>query len=153
MGEVDRNTLRQEMDLEFRLVRLFGEAGVDMLTGTDYGGALVVPGVALHQEFDLLAQAGLSALKVLQMATLDGARFLGRESEMGTVDVGKRADLVLLERNPLDRVANLHGIAGVMRSGRYYARQALDAMKQEVAERVAADPDEPAAASPVSFLP
>ena len=132
-----RKTLQQEMDLELKLVKMFNDAGVEMLTGTDHGGALVVPGVALHKEFDLLAQAGLSALRVLQMTTLDGARFLGRESEMGTVDIGKKADLVLLERNPLESVANLHSIVGVVRDGRYYPKQALDAMKERLAERVA----------------
>ena len=110
-----------------------------MLAGTDYGGALVIPGIALHQEFDLLARAGLNPLKVLQMTTFDGARFLGREAEMGTVEAGKNADLVLLERNPLESVANLHSIAGVVRAGRYYPRQALELIKQNVATRVATD--------------
>jgi imidazolonepropionase-like amidohydrolase len=78
-----------------------------------------VPGYSLHQEFDELARAGLSPLRVLQTVTLDAAEFLGRTSTLGTVELGKRADLVLLEANPLENVEHLHAIVGVVRAGRY----------------------------------
>jgi imidazolonepropionase-like amidohydrolase len=79
-----------------------------------------VPGYSLHQEFDELARAGLSPLRVLQTVTLDAAEFLGRTSTLGTVEPGKQADLVLLDRNPVERVQNLHGVAGVVRAGRFH---------------------------------
>ncbi|MGS0759524.1 amidohydrolase family protein, partial [Roseateles sp. GG27B] len=68
--------------------------------GSDLGGGWVIPGFSLHQEFRLLAEAGLSPLEVLQMTTLNGAEYLQRQATMGTVEAGKNADLVLLEANP-----------------------------------------------------
>ena len=76
-----------------------------MLAGSDSGGAAwEVPGIALHQEFDELAKAGLPPLRILQMTTWDAADFLGATDVMGTVDAGKHADLVLLDAIK-DRIA------------------------------------------------
>ena len=88
-------------ELELKLTRIFEECGVKMMTGSDFGGGWVIPGVSLHQEFDLLEKAGLTPLRILQMTTWNGAEFLKRESTMGTVDEGKDANLVLLDGNPL----------------------------------------------------
>ena len=63
---------------------------------------------------------------LLQMTTLNGAKFLGREPTMGTVEAGKDANLVLLDANPLSSVQNLHKINAVVRGGTYYSRAALD---------------------------
>jgi imidazolonepropionase-like amidohydrolase len=109
-----------------------------MMAGSDFGGGFVVAGFGLHHEFDLLAQAGLSPLDVLQMTTLNGAKFLGREATMGSVAEGKNADLVLLDANPIASVANLHRISAVVRAGTYYPAGALAAMKEQTATRVAA---------------
>ncbi len=81
-----------------------------MMTGSDFGGGWVIPGVSLHQEFDLLEKAGLTPLRILQMTARNGAEFLKRESTMGTVDEGKDANLVLLDGNPLESAQNLHTI-------------------------------------------
>ena len=86
----------------------------------------------------MLAAAGLSPLDVLQMTTLNGARFLGREATMGSVAVGKDANLVLLDANPVASVANLHRIAAVVRDGTYHSAEALAALKKKTADRVAA---------------
>lgn len=133
----DRDTLKRLKELSLRLVKIFDENGTPMMTGSDYGGGWVIPGISLHQEFDLLADAGMSPMRVLQMTTLDCARFLNREATMGTVAVGKEANLVLLNANPLDSVQNLHGIHAVIRDGRFYSAEALDQLKARVAERVA----------------
>ena len=109
-----------------------------MLAGSDLGGGFVIAGFGLHREFDLLEAAGLSPLDVLQMTTLNGAKFLGRESTMGSVAVGKAANLVLLSANPMASVQNLHRIAGVVRGGTYHSAAALAAMKQKTADRVRA---------------
>ncbi|WP_413294433.1 amidohydrolase family protein [Bdellovibrio sp. HCB185ZH] len=133
---VARETLRQLGAMDMKLVKLFDQQGVKMMTGTDVGGMWVVPGVSLHQEFDLLAKAGLSPLKVLQMTTLNGAEFLGKRSTMGTVEVGKDANLVLLDGNPVVSVANLHKINGVVRDGKYYSETMLTALKQDAAKKL-----------------
>jgi hypothetical protein len=116
------------------LASLLNAAGVRMLAGSDSGGAAwEVPGIALHQEFDELARAGLPPLRILQMTTWDAAEFLDATDVMGTVDVGKHADLVLLDANPVESADHLHGIAGVIRGGRYYGPADLDAIKDNVA--------------------
>jgi imidazolonepropionase-like amidohydrolase len=131
-----KKTLRQMMQLALKMTKIFDESGVKMLAGSDYGGMWVIPGVSLHQEFDLLEQAGLSPLRVLQMTTLDGAEFLHREATMGTVEEGKEANLVLLDRNPIESVQNLHTIHGVVRAGTFYSNDALEGLKRMVADHV-----------------
>ena len=138
-----RETLRAMGRLELKLTKIFADAGVGLLAGSDYGGGWVIPGVSLHQEFDLLAAAGLSPLAILQMTTLNGAKFLKREASMGTVEQGKQADLVLLEANPLESAKNLHAIHAMVRGGALYSKRDMDSIKNLVAGNfTAADPDE-----------
>jgi imidazolonepropionase-like amidohydrolase len=126
-----RTTFRTAYKKQLELTRMVAEAGVPMMTGTDGSGQ--APGEALGQEFDQLAAAGLSPLKILQMTTIAPARFLGRTATMGTVAVGRDADLVLFSENPLASVANLRRITGVVRAGHYYSRQDLDTLKARIA--------------------
>jgi imidazolonepropionase-like amidohydrolase len=119
---------------QLQLVRLFAEEGVPLLAGTDcVGAAWVIPGSALHREFDELASAGLDPLTVLQATTLNPARFLGLEDELGTVEPGRAADLVLLDADPIADVENLHRVSGVVRAGTHYSAADLDAMKTAIA--------------------
>ncbi len=138
-----RGTLKLLGELEARLLRTFADVGVRMMAGSDYGGGWLVPGVSLHQEFDLLGAAGLSPLKVLQMTTLNPAEFLEREDSMGTVEEGKDANLVILRKNPIESVDNLHGIHGVVRAGRMYGAEYLERLKEGVVARINGEnPDE-----------
>ena len=114
---------------QLKFVKLMDDAGVKMLAGSDFGGQWLIPGYSLHQEFDLLEQAGLSPLTILQMATLNGAKFLGREANMGTVEPGKDANLVLLDANPIASAQNLHAIYGVIRDGVYYSQSDIQKLK------------------------
>ncbi|MFG3248809.1 amidohydrolase family protein [Streptomyces sp. NPDC048187] len=108
-----------------------------MIAGSDACGAAgIIPGFALHDEFDHLAEAGLDPLTILRMATTEPARFLGEEGASGRIVPGLPADLVLLDRDPLLDHTALHRIAGVMRDGSWWSRADLDA----VLERVAAKP-------------
>lgn len=133
--EAKKAALRQIYSLQQAVTLLLKRSGVKMMAGSDAGSASiwVVPGIALHQEFYELAAAGLTPLEVLQMATLNGAEFLQRESTMGTVEVGKNADLVLLEANPLLDVAHLDQIAGVFLRGKYFSPAALAALASDTA--------------------
>ena len=147
MTPASRETLKRLGEMELKLTQIFDQAGVKMMAGSDYGGGWVIPGVSLHQEFDLLADAGLSPLKILQMTTLLAAQFLGRDATQGTVEVGKNADLVLLDANPIDNAKNLHGIHAVVRAGSFYTRKDLDALKERVAGGISLPlPDEGEAA-------
>jgi len=137
-----RETLDRLFELLHKLVKPLKAAGVKMMAGSDSGGSAgwAIPGFSLHQEFDLLAEAGLSPLEILQMTTLNGAEFLGREASMGSVAVGKDANLVLLNANPMETARNLHGVSAVVRAGTYLSADALSAMKQRTEERVATLP-------------
>jgi imidazolonepropionase-like amidohydrolase len=119
-------------DLQLELVKLFEEEGVQMLAGSDMTGGWCIPGFSLQQEFRELSRAGLSPLKILQMTTLKGAEFLGREAVMGTVEEGKNADLVLLDANPIESAGNLGKIHAVVLRGRCLPKAELEKMKSDV---------------------
>lgn len=127
-----RATYRAAYPRQRALTKLLADAGVRMMTGTD-GGTLWGPGLTLRQEFEELAAAGLSPLDILRMTTLNAAEYLGRTDRMGTVAIGRQADLVVLEANPLDDVRNLHRIAGVVRAGVHWSAEELAALKARVA--------------------
>jgi imidazolonepropionase-like amidohydrolase len=132
--DTTRETFASTNAVMLRLAKLMDDAGVRMLTGSDASGAAwVVPGAALHHEFDELAKAGLSPLRVLQMATSNAAEFLGLEGTMGTVEAGKTADLVVLDADPLSSVDHLHGVSSVVRAGRLYDAAALRSLRVRVA--------------------
>jgi imidazolonepropionase-like amidohydrolase len=120
-------TDREAYQRQLALTNPFDDAGVRMLVGADGGGQ--VPGQSIHQEFDELAKAGLSPLKILRMTTLNPAEFLGRTETMGSIDVGKNADIVLLDHDPVESVQNLHSISGVVRAGFYYSHADLEALR------------------------
>ena len=117
---------------------LLQRAGVLILAGTDAGflNSYVYPGIGLHDELELLVEAGLSPLQALQAATLTGARFLGRQERAGTVERGRVADLVLLDRDPLRDIRATRDIHAVVLRGAYLDRAALDAMLREVRRAV-----------------
>ena len=121
-------------DLYLKLVKTYDSEGVKMLAGTDGSGGddWRTAGYSIHQEFDELEKAGISPLHVLQMTTINGAEFLGRMDDMGTVDIGKNADLVLLDANPAESVQNLHKIDTVIRAGSYHPKTELDAIKEKL---------------------
>jgi imidazolonepropionase-like amidohydrolase len=128
-----RATFRAAYDVLLRMTKIFSDGGVSMLAGSDaVGAAWEVPGPSLHREFDELARAGLPALRILQMTTRDAVEFLGTTDTMGTVDVGKNADLVLLSANPADDAAALHQVSAVIRDGRHYSTADLAGLKDRV---------------------
>jgi hypothetical protein len=132
-----RETFAAQYALQLKLVKIFDDAGAPMLAGTDcVGAAWVVAGASLHREFDELTAAGLSPLRVLQMATLDPARFLGLDATgSGVVAIGSPADLLLLAADPLLATTNLRTIAGVVRAGAHTGATELAAIKDGVAAR------------------
>jgi len=123
---------------EIEMVREMHRAGIPFLAGTDTAaGVYVFPGFSLHEEMQLLVQAGFTPLEALQCATRNPAEYLGKLSETGTVEKGKVGDLVLLDANPLDDIANTQRIASVVAAGQYLSRTDLDRLLRSV-EKAAA---------------
>jgi imidazolonepropionase-like amidohydrolase len=113
---------------DWKLTRELHRAGVSLLVGSDSLDPFVFPGQSLHQELAEFVRAGFTPAEVLQTATRGAAEFLGRGQEFGTVETGKIADLVLLDANPLEDIANTRKVFAVIRGGQYLDRAALDAM-------------------------
>jgi hypothetical protein len=97
-------------------------SGNHFLAGCDS----LVPGFCLHDELEEMTMAGLSPLQAIQTATINPAKFLGREKIQGTIEVGKRADLVLLETDPLTDIRNTRRIDSVMVRGQLFLRPEID---------------------------
>jgi imidazolonepropionase-like amidohydrolase len=102
--------------------------GVPLLAGTDTGDPWSYPGAELHEELELLVKAGLTPAQALRTATINPAKFLDAEDSFGTVQVGKLADLVLLDANLLDDIRNTRRIEGVFLRGQWLSKKKLDSL-------------------------
>lgn len=121
---------RQKLFARFvQLVGMMNRAGVTQLAGTDLSTTFkwLSPGTSLHDELALLVDAGLSPMEALQAATRNPGRFL--HVDAGTIEVGKRADLVLLDANPLVDIRNAQKITAVVSAGKFLDRSHLDALR------------------------
>jgi imidazolonepropionase-like amidohydrolase len=134
---VRKQFVQMELDMTLAMFR----AGVPFMAGTDTAaGVHIFPGFSLHQELALFQRAGLTPMQSLQTATLNPAKFMGRTADLGTVEKGKLADLVILDADPLKDIANTQKIRGVVLAGRYFDRTALDRMLRDVEKAAAAEP-------------
>lgn len=117
------------------LLKTMNQAGSPLLLGTDAGFPLVFPGFSIHDELEQFVDAGLTPYRTLRIATRNAAEFMGRLDEVGTVAEGKRADLILLQANPLQDVGNVRNRAGVMVRGRWLPEPELQRRLEEQAAR------------------
>jgi hypothetical protein len=124
--EGDSARAKKAFQKELEIVRAMQKAGVPILAGTDTGNPFCFPGFSLHDELALLVIAGLKPVEALRSATLDPAKFFGLEKTLGTIEVGKIADLVLLGANPIEDIRNTQRINAVVAKGRLFDRKALD---------------------------
>jgi imidazolonepropionase-like amidohydrolase len=132
-GPAEFQMRRELMKRSLSLFKQMYVAGVPVMAGTDTTAPNVFPGFALHEDLLYFGQAGLSPLEALQAATVKPAEFLGRGAEQGTIAPGKRADLVLLNANPLDDIRNTQKIDAVIVNGKLLHRGDLDAFLAKVA--------------------
>jgi imidazolonepropionase-like amidohydrolase len=119
---------RKEFQRDLEVVSQMQRSGVGILAGTDTLNPYCFAGFSLHDELGWMVKAGLTPMQALQTATLNPARFLGREKELGTIETGKLADLVLLDANPLEDIANTKKIEAVIYRGQYFTRSSLNQM-------------------------
>ena len=123
---------------ELDIVRKLHAAGVPFLAGTDTpAGVDVIPGISLHLELQRFVAAGFTPLEALQTATLNPAKFYNKLNDYGTVQPGRIADLVLLEANPLDDIANTRKITAVITDGRYLSLQDLEQLQTKLKQLAA----------------
>jgi hypothetical protein len=127
--------LREKLaEASLKAVRDMHASGVPMMSGTDASAPNVFPGFSLQEGIAAFVQAGFTPQEALATATSGPAAFLGRAHEEGEIAPGQRADLLLLDANPLDDIRNTRKIRAVILNGQVLDRAALDAMLRRVAE-------------------
>ena len=145
----DTATSREAVAQLARIAAALASANAPILVGTDTGGPFVVPGEALHDEIELLVAAGVPRPRVLRAATADAWRYLGQPHEAGVIEVGARADLVLVASDPLTTALPLVP-DGVMVRGRWLPRGELKARLADVTRRDTPPGDHWATAPPLA---
>jgi imidazolonepropionase-like amidohydrolase len=108
---------RQRLDALLAVIRALHRAGVTIVAGTDQA----VPGFSLHRELELYVAAGFTPMEAIQAATSVPARVMGLLGESGTIERGKRADIIVVDGNPLVRIADTRNVRLVVANGRRYA--------------------------------
>jgi imidazolonepropionase-like amidohydrolase len=118
---IDAATARTRLERGLRIVKALHDAGVPIVAGTDEG----IPGHSVHREIELYVEAGLTPMEALQAATIVSARAMKMDAELGTIERGKRADMVVLNANPLDSIRNVRSVRWSIKDGRVYDAPAL----------------------------
>lgn len=126
--ERPKSTLKESEEFLYKL----HQKGGRIVAGTDTGNPYIVAGFSLQNELGHMNQAGLTPWQVLLTATVNAAEMLGYEDRLGTIEVGKDADLVLLRKNPLKNIKNTKKIAGVMVKGTWIPKKSLRRMLKQV---------------------
>lgn len=119
------------------MLKTLHDAGAKLILGADSGFRYVLPGYSVHDELRLTVEAGLTPFEAIRMGTTNAAAFLEKQEEMGTVEVGKRADLLLVQENPLQSVANVNKRVGIIVDGRWFSERRLREKLDEIARSYA----------------
>jgi imidazolonepropionase-like amidohydrolase len=117
-GEVPEATaqVRAALATMLKIIGALQRAGIPIVAGTDVG----VPGHTLHRELELYVKAGMTPLEALQAATITPARVMKLDHEVGTIEPGKRADIIILDANPLENISNIRKVRFVITQGRLF---------------------------------
>lgn len=130
----DKAAVQKQITLRNRILKALSDAGTMILLGSDAPQLYSVPGFSLQREMETMVAAGMTPYQVLASGTINVARFHKNESETGTVAVGRRADLLLVDGNPLQDIRNMSRKSGVMVKGRWLPWSEI----QERLDRIAA---------------
>ena len=117
-----------QYEFQKSLLGQFARDGVKILAGTDYSNPYCYPGFSLHDELALLVESGLSTLQALQAATINPAVFMKKTDDFGTIEIGKKASLVLLKENPLIDINHTKKIDGVFLRGKYFSQEGIQSL-------------------------
>jgi imidazolonepropionase-like amidohydrolase len=108
--------IRLVMETLFKMIGAMHRAGIPIVAGTDVG----VPGHTLHRELELYVKSGLTPMEAIQAATLTPARLMNLEKDVGTIEAGKRADILILAGDPLENISNIRKTKFVVVQGRLF---------------------------------
>lgn len=136
LNEVPLEKRARWIAIRNKLIKAIYDAGGKIMTGSDTPEFLFLYGFTEHREMRALADAGLPNFAVLQAATVNPSMYLGVLDKAGTIEKGKRADLILLEANPLENISNTERRAGVMLKGRYFTQAEMNKWLDEIAPRM-----------------
>ncbi len=124
--DYDQADAERFIALRRRLIKVLHDQGAGLLLGSDAPQVFNVPGIAAHQELELLVAAGLTPYQALQTGTVNPARYFGAEDQFGRVREGLSADLILLAGNPLADIRNTRNIRGIMLKGQWLDQEQLN---------------------------
>ncbi len=115
-------TLKEIIKFQVDDMKMLIEIGVNMVSGTDSGNPFILPGYSIHEEMQLLELGGMDRMKIIEMTTRNAAKMLNISDKLGTIEVGKLADFLLLNKNPLESISNTLSIHSVYKNGKKQTR-------------------------------
>ncbi len=139
MPSVALHLIERNFDFNNKVLQLLPESNAKLLIGTDSGFGNLAPGLSYHYELDAMGSQGVRPSYLLKAATYNAAEFMGKHDLEGSVTIGKIADLVLLNKNPLQSIRNTQAINGVVRNGKFLDRNMLDQILQSLANKYEAN--------------
>jgi cytosine/adenosine deaminase-related metal-dependent hydrolase len=125
------------IEIRNKIIKAIYDAGGKIMTGSDTPEFLFLYGFSMPRELKALRDAGLSNYAVLEAATKNPSMFFGTLDKVGTIEKGRRADLILLNANPLENISATENRAGVMLKGKYYTQEEMNKWLDEIAPRIA----------------
>ncbi|HLM02364.1 MAG TPA: amidohydrolase family protein [Pyrinomonadaceae bacterium] len=126
------------VEIRNKIIKAIYDAGGRIMAGSDTPEFLWLYGFTMHRELKALADAGLSNYAALEAATKNPSMFFGTLKTVGTITKGSRADLILLNANPLENISHTENRAGVMLKGKYYTQEEMNGWLDSIAPRIAA---------------
>lgn len=129
------NSIKNQHDFHLKIIKSLHVAGVEIICGTDAGIGVTLPGFSIHQELAFLKEAGLSNYEVLKTATVNAASTHSNMNNMGSIEIGKLANLILVDSNPLLDLSALQKPAHVFINGRKLDRETLDDFENKAKNR------------------
>jgi len=137
VNEVPLEKRARWIELRNKIIKAIYDAGGRIMAGSDSPEFLFLYGFSQHRELKALNDAGLSTFATLESATKNTSMFFGTLDKVGTIEKGKRADLILLDANPLENITNTERRSGVMVKGKYFAQAELNRWLDEIAPKIA----------------
>jgi hypothetical protein len=129
------NRIKNQHDFHIKIVKKLHEAGVNIICGTDAGIGVTVPGYSIHKELEFYKEAGLSNYEVLKTATVNASKTHNMMKSLGTIQEGKVANLLLVDKNPLETLSTLEQPHTVFIKGRKLDRATLDSFEDNAKGR------------------